>query len=262
MNLARLHAVLAAAVERPSLIEQWISRPMMLDKLGVDPAGLNLQKLRQFAGLAVKVRHNALREFMPISFRLMSVGAIEVEIFADYAMFRSKKELSYAATTSMRASDFIDFLEDWINQDERSHVLLWDAIRFEYALARLGPWFERGLESNDNSVKDFPRIHGAAILYNFQSDPYVLANVLYEAEPDLSRIPTEEKYLCFWRGSESGGVSILGLDAFGFHLLSFLDGQHSIATIARCFGGGSEMRNAVDDGVRALLQLGIVSIPQ
>jgi ABC-type spermidine/putrescine transport system permease subunit II len=57
---------------------------------GIVWTALDLAALGKFAGLSVKVRHNPLRPMMPLTFRLMSVAAIEIEIFAAYAAFRSR----------------------------------------------------------------------------------------------------------------------------------------------------------------------------
>ncbi|MFC5742366.1 hypothetical protein [Dyella tabacisoli] len=261
MNLHRLHAVLAAGVEQPQLLEQWDRQPGLLSQLGVDPSGLDLAALRKFAGLTVKVRHNPLREQMPLSFRLMSIASIEIDMFADYAMFRSKRQLRYATSAAARAGDLLDFLADWIDPAKREQLLLWDVIRYEDAIARLGPWLEQTPEAVDNSVTACPRLRGTVLLHELQSDPRALADMLYTSAPDLSRVPLQPQHLCFWRAPESDQAAVLTLDELGFYLLSMLDGQRSVSALTQCLGGGRDARNAVSRGLRAFSKLGIVILP-
>ncbi len=266
-DLARVHAVLASGVEHPRLLEQWRQQPETLRELGIEPDTLDLAALGKFAGLSVKVRHNPLRPMMPLTFRLMSVAAIEIDIFAAYAAFRSRQGLRYAGAMPARARDLIEFLGGWLNLGDHTHALLWDAIRYEDAVARLGVWYEssaRDVEPSNlepSDVASAPRVRGDILLQELQSDPRSLADALFASVPDLDQVPLQPQYRCFWRAPDGDDAAVVVLDAFGYYLLSLLDGRRSIAVLARRLGGGSGMTGAVRDALQTFAMLGIVELP-
>lgn len=266
-DLARVHAVLASGVEHPRLLEQWRQHPETLRELGIEPETLDLAALGKFAGLSVKVRHNPLRPMMPLTFRLMSVAAIEIDIFAAYAAFRSRQGLRYAGAMPARARDLIEFLGGWLDLGDHTHALLWDAIRYEDAVARLGVWYEssaRDLEPSDIEpidVASAPRVRGDILLQELQSDPRALADALFASVPDLHQVPLQPQYRCFWRAPDGDDAAVVVLDAFGYYLLSLLDGRRSTAVLARRLGGGQGMTAAVREALQTFATLGIVELP-
>lgn len=266
-DLARVHAVLASGVEHPRLLEQWRRQPETLRELGIEPETLDLAALGKFAGLSVKVRHNPLRPMMPLTFRLMSVAAIEIDIFAAYAAFRSRQGLGYAGAMPARARDLIEFLGGWLDLGDHTHALLWDAIRYEDAVARLGVWYEssaRDVEPSNLEPSDIasaPRVRGDILLQELQSDPRVLADALFASVPDLDQVPLQPQYRCFWRAPDGDDAAVVVLDAFGYYLLSLLDGRRSTAVLARRLGGGQGMTAAVREALQTFATLGIVELP-
>ena len=58
---------------------------------------LDLDSLRKFAGLAAKIRHNGIRDKLPLTFRLMSVAKLEIEVFAAYAEDCAQNGVRFAA---------------------------------------------------------------------------------------------------------------------------------------------------------------------
>lgn len=261
-DLARVHAVLASGVEHPHLLEQWRQQPETLRELGIEPQALDLAALGKFAGLSVKVRHNPLRPMMPLTFRLMSVAAIEIEIFAAYAAFRSRLGLGYAGAMPARASDLIEFLGGWLDLGNHAHALLWDAIRYEDAVARWGVWYASGPRDADGTdLAAAPRVRGDILLQELQSDPLALADALFASVPDLGEVPLQPEYRCFWRAPDGDDAAVVVLDAFGYYLLSLLDGRRSMAVLARRLGGGRGMTGAVREALQTFATLGIVELP-
>ena len=262
-DLARVHAVLASGVEHPCLLEQWRQQPETLRELGIEPDTLDLAALGKFAGLSVKVRHNPLRPMMPLTFRLMSVAAIEIDIFAAYAAFRSRQGLRYAGAMPARARDLVEFLGGWLNLGDHTHALLWDAIRYEDAVARLGVWYESSAcDIEPIDIASAPRVRGDILLQELQSDPRALADALFASVPDLHQVPLQPQYRCFWRAPDGDDAAVVVLDAFGYYLLSLLDGRRSIAVLARRLGGGRGMTGAVREALQTFATLGIVELPR
>lgn len=249
MTARQVHAVIAAGLADPTLVSQWSGDPHALEAHGVDPANIDLAALGKFAGLSVKVRHNLLRDLLPLTFRLMNVAGLEIDVFAAYAIHRAP--LGYAASTEERVRDLMSFLEEWLDRSDPTHALLWDVIRHEHALAELArttiPVATR------TSV---PQIRGAILLHEMQCDPREAAAVLRQSRPQLDAIARGQRFFCYQREDD---VRMIELDAFGYYALSFADGR-TAAAISRALGLGKPTR-----AFRALLaqlaDAGLVRLP-
>lgn len=263
MNLARVHAVMAAGVDQPQLLERWMADSAQLRALGVQPEGFDLQALAKFAGLGVKVRHNPLRPMFPLGFRLMSVAAIEIDLFSAYALQRSREGRAFAVDMAQRARDLVAFVGGWHDPDIRSHALLWDALRYELAVAELrAPQAAAIVRAGTSRA---PRVRGDIALHELQSDPRVLGEVLHASAPELENVPLQPQAFCFWRAvddDDNGETSVIAIDALGQHLLSRIDGRRSAAALARELGGGRDAARAVAIALASLAAIGIVALPQ
>ncbi len=269
MSLARVHAVMAAGVDQPQLLERWMADAAQLRALGVEPDGFDLHALAKFAGLGVKVRHNPLRPMFPLGFRLMSVAAIEIDMFSAYALHRSREGRGFAADMAQRARDLVAFVGGWHDPTVRAHLLLWDAMRYELAVAQLRAPPSGTIAPPDIRTSRAPRIRGDIALHDLQSDPRVLAEVLHVSAPRLEDVPLQPQTFCFWRASEdsgsdegSGDTAVIAIDALGQHLLSRIDGKRTAAALARELGGGRDAERAVAIGLDSLAAIGIVALPQ
>ena len=138
MTARLVHSVMAAGLENPELIARWRHDPRLLAGRHAELTGLDLDGLRKFAGLAAKIRHNGVREKLPLSFRLMSVARLEIEVFAAYAEERSRNGLRYAASVEDKTRDLVAFLGTWLDRGDPHHCLLWDLARHEQTLDALG----------------------------------------------------------------------------------------------------------------------------
>lgn len=263
--MARVHAVMAAGVEQPQLLERWMADATQLRALGVEPDGFDLSALAKFAGLGVKVRHNPLRPMFPLGFRLMSVAAIEIDLFSAYALHRSREGRGFAADMSQRACDLVAFVGEWHDPAARAHLLLWDAMRYELAVAQLRAPQSGKIATSNIRTPRAPCIRGDIALHDLQSDPRVLAEVLHVSTPNLDDVPLQPQTFCFWRASGesgSGDTAVIAIDALGQHLLSRIDGKRSAAALARELGGGRDAERAVAIGLDSLAVIGIVALPQ
>lgn len=266
MSIQRIHAVVAAGVDNPGLITRWRAQPELLRGHGVEPSQIDLDALWRFAGLTVKVRHHALREELPASFRLMNIAGLEIELFASYASERAAQGARLAPTTEGRTLDLLVFLEGWLDRDNTAHALLWDLIRHERALARLArtapavgssPDLRRGEPPTPPATDIVPRIRGAIVLHEMTSDPRVVACALDDGTPDLAAIPRTQSRACYWRTDAGPEVSILQLDELAFGALSLVDGKRTAAEIYRALGGG---RRPPPDFLRILGELQTIGI--
>jgi len=267
VSLARVHAVMAAGVDRPQLLERWMADAAQLRALGVEPDGFDLHALAKFAGLGVKVRHNPLRPMFPLGFRLMSVAAIEIDLFSAYALHRSREGRGFAADMAARARDLVAFIGEWHDPSQRAHLLLWDAMRYELAVAQLrAPQSATTAQTNIRTSRA-PCLRGEVELHELQSDPRTLADALHVSAPRLEDVPLQPQTFCFWRApadedSAAGDTAVIAIDALGQHLLSRIDGKRSAAALARELGGGRDAERAVAIGLDSLADIGIVALPR
>jgi hypothetical protein len=247
MNASRVHAVIAAGLENPELLARWRREPDLLRRGGVDPDRLDLNALWKFAGLTAKVRHNGLRADLALTFRLLNVAGLEIEVFASYASYCASEGRHYADTTEARTQDLLTFLEHWLDFEKREHALLWDLIRHERALTRLSRTAPNiPTASSAKSVAGIPRagsvarICGDAILHVMRSDPREVAAALHEKRPPLNDVSLGTFNFCYWRRVGAAEIHILQLDELGFYLLSQADGKQSAADLSRLIGGSSK----------------------
>lgn len=252
MTARRVHAMIAAGVENPLLAAGWAAKGTELD----------LDALAKFAGLGAKVRHNGLRQDLPLTFRLLDVAGIAIEVFAAYAAFRAERGGNYAATIEERTRDLIAFLGDWLDRERRDHVLLWDLIRHEEAIARLtksepnaGAATAKTPALRGTTV---PHIRGRLVLHEMQSDPATVAAVLREKVPPLDRIPFAQRHAGYWRPESAREIRVLDLDAFGFYALSLVDGSRSVAGLSEALVGTRRTSRAFLQLLAQLRDLGIL----
>ena len=249
MSARQVHAAIAAGLGDPARIARWSGDRRELAAHGIDAQSIDLAALRKFAGLAVKVRHNQLRDLLPLTFRLLHVAGLEIELFAAYAEHRAAS--GYAATTDERARDLIAFLDTWLDRDALAHALLWDVIRHEQALLQLA----QTTPAKPANVRA-PRILGAAVLYEMQSDPREVAAILRQSRPALDLIDRAPRFFLYQR---TDALRMIELDEFGFYALTFADGRRSGAAISRALGLGEPTR-AFRARLRELDQAGILRL--
>jgi hypothetical protein len=239
MNASRVHAVLAAGLQDPLLVARWEEDPQHLLEYGIDPSTVDLIALRKFAGLTAKVRHNGLRQSLPLTFRLLDVAGLEIEVFSAYAAFRAGHGDGYAPTTEERTRALIAFLDECLDRGCREHVLLWDLIRHEDVLARLAktpPPRETPVAAR-LTTSSVLRVRGQLELYEMGSDPRAVGEILRGPRPVLSRIPFGACRVGYWRPEATDELRIVDLDEFAIAALSLVDGARSVADLSAALTG-------------------------
>jgi hypothetical protein len=243
---------MAAGVENPALLARWRQEPDLLRGYGVDPEEFDLDALWKFAGLSAKVKHNGLRNDLPLTFRFLNVNGLEIEMFGAYAAHKARGGTRYAATTEERIVELMDFLRDWLDSGKRAHSLLWDLMRHEAALAGLRKLRPAAKKSR------LPHIVGEIILHQMSSDPREVGKRLRQQSFDARRVRRRVVRLGYWNGGDPDDISILELDELGFNLLSLVDGKRSLAEFNHLFGAGSSKK--LNEAFAALASAGVISL--
>ena len=254
MIASRVHAIMAAGLENPELIARWKREPELLRTYGVDPAAFDLDAIWKFAGLTAKVKHNALRFDLPLTFRFLSLNGLEIEVFGAYATHKASAGMRYAPTTEGRIVELVEFLRDWLDFDKPKHLLLWDLIRHETTLAQL--------RKRTPSVKRtrVPHIVGDVILHEMTCDPRVLGKLLRQKSFDPNTVQRRVVHLCYWNSGNPEEICILELNELGYHLLSLVDGKRSVADFNRLLGGKSRISKKLMDAFGELARVGVISL--
>jgi hypothetical protein len=254
MKARAVHAVFAAGVRSPHLIEEWEEDPESLRRYGLDPETVNSPALRKFAGLTAKVRHNGARNLLPMSFRFLAATGLELELFAAYASECSRNGQQFDTTSEERCDKLLGYLERWLDASQPDHVLLWDLIRHEYAVSSLsGRPAACSSDIPDEKRADpscVPRICGEMILHEMQSDPRLLAAAMSQRNPRWNDIEASRHYFGYWRPSTKDAARMLELDEFSFYALHFIDGNRTAMELNELMGGcgepGSDFLQALD----------------
>lgn len=247
MSARHVHSVIAAGLADPALLARWRRDAGLLRGHGVDPAELDLEALWKFAGVALKIRHNGLRADYPMTFRLLGVTGLEIEVFASYATFGALAGRANPKTNEQRAEAFLAFLEHWLDPGRREHVLLWDLFRHERALHRLGgaeivtpdakvPAAAKPRRPAKPSPSSVPRIVGAVALHEMQCDPAELTARLRERSPRLEAVALGPRQFCYWKSGAVPELRILDLDELGYYLISSSDGERTVAQLSGMLG--------------------------
>jgi hypothetical protein len=253
MIASRVHAIMAAGLENPELIARWKQEPELLRTYGVDPAAFDLDAIWKFAGLSAKVRHNGLRFDLPLTFRFLSLNGLEIEVFGAYAAHKAHAGTRYAATIEGRIVELVDFLGGWLDFDKREHALLWDLIRHETALAGL-----RKLTPVAKQCR-VPHVVGEIVLHEMTCDPRAVGKLLREKTFDSNRVQRCVVRLCYWNPGDPEEICILELDELGYHLLSLVDGEKSMADYKRLLGGRSTISKKLTGAFSELASVGVIS---
>jgi hypothetical protein len=254
MIASRVHAIMAAGLENPELIARWKREPELLRTYGVDPAAFDLDAIWKFAGLSAKVKHSGLRSDLPLTFRFLSLNGLEIEVFGTYAAHKARTGTRYAPTTEGRIVELVDFLRDWLDFDKREHALLWDLIRHESALAQL-----RRLTPKAKKCR-VPHVVGAIVLHEMTCDPRLVGKLLRENTFAADRVQRGVVRLCYWNAGDPEEICILELDELGYHLLSLVDGERSMADYNRLLGGKSRISKKLISAFSELASVGVISV--
>lgn len=270
MSAREVYSILAAGLNHPDKILHWQDHPDLLQERGVSPDSLDLEALWKFAGVAAKVRHNGLRQSFPLSFRLMRLARLDVELFSSYATACSATGHKYANSSLQRARDLITFLKEWKEPDCTEHSLLWDIMRHELALLELK---ERAagttLTLSDRktgagqrlSKESVLRAHETLILHEMAHSPKEIEVMLLRGDLGGAEVSSRPCYFGYWRSPQNNRIQVLEFDAFSFYALSYSDGTVTLSELSRKLGGEAKLTRAFQEAIRQLTAIGIL-VPQ
>jgi hypothetical protein len=225
-----VHALLAAAVDDPLLLER-LRRQAATQRNG---SPLDLERVRLFAGLAVKVRQNDVRLSLPLTFKLLDKLKISLALFAAYATPAAALRQANKKSRADKREAISRFIETWLSPDDPDHALARDMLHHECALldcnAHHAATTVTPATVNPTSV---PRRAAGLIHHEMSCDPLALARLLRSPDGALASLQRGQLHYLYGWDARRGGITVRQLDELGHILLTLADGRTSVARLAQ-----------------------------
>jgi len=233
-----VHAVLAAAVSNPALLEHLRQRAGRGED---DTATFDLERIRLFAGLAVKVRQNDVRLSLPLTFKLLDRLKISIPLFAAY----SKPAAALRQANKNMRSDKIEsiscFLEGWLHVNDPAQALVRDILHHERALLVLNGNRATFLaEDRDRHTaraaaavrpESIPRPAPGLTFHEMSCDPLALERMIRSPTGDLSTLRRGPFYYAYCWDKGQSSISTKEIDELGHVLINLASGRRSVARL-------------------------------
>lgn len=212
-----------------------------------DFLGLNIDKVRNFAGFITKVQHNYLWESFRYMRALLRLYKIEIEVFAAYLPIHQRIRADGRVSKNQKIESFLAFLLAYLDSQEGSRypglrdILLHESMLWEIGIALRSYQSPTPLSDELAIVSLRPRQFGSVVpmvrgelrVGHFMYDPRQIIAYLTQGHLALHQLPAQRRCLSYWADSATDQLRILELDDISAALLSQVDGCRSIRTIIR-----------------------------
>lgn len=233
-SAALTHSVLAAALADADRLAAWRADPGRLGEYGIEPSAMDLDGLADFAGLAERVRHTQCRRPLQMTFRLLWVAKLEVELFRDYTPVSLRRRRAGLNTTADRIAGLAEFVAEWAEGDP-TRGLVRETLDHEHILARLRnaevPVPPPGASASRPDEPAVPLPNGRLIVRTSSCNPWQVADVLKASKPDLGSIERGSWTLIYRRGFD-GSLTVSEVDRGLGALVGMVTGDADVAELA------------------------------
>lgn len=257
---ALVQSVMAAALADPHRLEEWIEEPRLLERYGMDAAAMDLSALADFAGLSEKVRHNQCREHLELTFRLLRLSGMEVELFRSYAPRSRQRRRQGLTTVADRLDGLAAFVEAWAQQGDAGRTLVRDVLWHEYVIAVLrDSGAAATADGLDPAASHAVPVHdGRLAVRRTTCSPFQVTEVLRAREPDLAAIERGTWTFVYHR-APPGPVRVMEVEDGVAELLLAVDGRSSVEEIARRLFGSDELTGSLRSTFDEFARLGLLA---
>jgi hypothetical protein len=265
-SAALMHAVVATGLTDPDRLREWSQRPASLTALGVDPSAMDLDTLADFAGLAEKVRHNACRTDLQLTFRLLLLTGLEIELFREYAPRSLARRRRGLTSGPHRREGLVEFVAEWASGDDPVRRIIYDVLRHEDIAATVRELTDAsvpgGTPSGGSVVEPgpqaVPRHRGYVAVHRMNCDPRQVGDVLRDRDPDLGRIVTGPRtFVYHW--VTAGPLRMVEVDDGLGELVRWVDGRTTVAGIRHRLLAGNGSDGAIVAVLTQLSELGLIT---
>ena len=235
-----VHAVLAAAVDDPAVLERLRRQGGGRGRSG-PAAAYDLERLRLFGGLAVKVRQNDVRLRLPLTFKLLDRLKISIPLFAAYGRHAAALRRTGKPALAKKIESISRFIEGWLDAKEAGHALVRDVLGHERALLAVNsaiagaPEREHGgapAIAPQATFASVPRRVNGMILHETSCNLTALERLLRSPDAALSALPRGQFHYVYCPDHTHGGASAREVDELGHVMILLADGRRSVARIA------------------------------
>ena len=201
-----------------------------------DMAAFDLERIRLFAGLAVKVRQNDVRLSLPLTFKLLDRLKISIPLFAAYGRPAAALRQTGKNMRSDKIKSISCFMEGWLHATDPAHMLLRDILHHERALLILDG---NGAEARDRTARaaatvrpqSIPKPAPGLVLHEMSCDPLALERTIRSPAGDLSTLQRGQFYYAYCRDNGHRAVSTRQIDELGHVLINLASGRRSVACL-------------------------------
>jgi hypothetical protein len=253
-SAALTHSVLAAALVDADRLAEWRADPARLGEYGIEPAAIDLDGLADFAGLAERVRHNQCRGDVSLTFRLLWLAGLEIDLFRNYTPVSLQRRRAGLNSTPDRIAGLAEFVADWAG-DDPLRGLVRDTLDHEHAIARLhhaeAPTPPPGAGATRPADPAVPLPNGRIIVRTATSNPWQVADVLKTSKPDLDSIERGSWTLIYRRGFD-GSLTVSEVDKGLGSLVRVVAGDLDVAALAARLRAPQELLSTMLDRLTEL----------
>ncbi|GAB4538423.1 MAG: hypothetical protein Tsb0020_52590 [Haliangiales bacterium] len=262
-----VHSLVATGLADPERLAAWGADPAQLAQLGVPPEAVDVEALRDFAGLSVKIRHNGCRGHLPRTFRLLACSGLELAFFRDYTAAFFARQRRGLKAISDRLDGIAEHAEAWCRAEApepAARRLIRDIVLHERTLARFRSR-ARPVEAEPPeapaplSLASVPVLRGTVEVHVLSCHPAQVDKVLAQREPDLGAIERGARTVVYHL-RDTGSVRTIEVEPGVGHVLAGVDGRRSIGEMAGEVLGDAALGPALVALVRQLVELELVGV--
>jgi hypothetical protein len=252
MNAATINSILARCIVDTAFLDLLASDPSgALNGYALDPQTysdflkLDIDRLRNFAGLVTKVQNNGLWEHFLHTRTLLNYYQIDLEVFTAYRathLWNRQAQLS----RNEQIEQFLSFLREYIEAEYSKYPALREILTHEQLTWEIRVSFDAGkrLQSftrkidvaslkYDQFMNLVPIISGTLRVQEFTYDPFEVIVNLTQGNFDPRRCSAEPRWFGYWADNSTEQLRIMELDSPIAMFLKEVDGRRSIRRLLR-----------------------------
>jgi hypothetical protein len=193
----------------------------------------DLNAIRKFAAFISKVKHNFLWNDFPITYKLMHVYALEIEIFSDYLPLHHQSKEKPLLDTLSKVNHFIQFLKPYLqNKKGKKYAVLFYALIHEDTIRQLKQTVNTRIPISQTSTITLHSkiaINGAFYLVKLPIPPEDINEWILPAKK-IVFAKTKSIYL-YWRRASTLSLEIITLGTETIPILNVLKAESTINSI-------------------------------
>jgi hypothetical protein len=252
MSSSTINSILARCIVDTAFLDQLASDPTaalngyaLNPQLYSDFLRLDINRLRDFAGLVTKVQNNGLWEHFPHTRTLLNFYRIDLEVFTAYRETHLQNRQAQLSR-NQQIERFLSFFGEYIKAEYSNYPALlevlaheqltWE-IRISFSTSKRLPSITHKIVSPtikyDQLMSLVPFIPSLLRVKEFNYNPLEVISNLTQGNFDPQRLSAEPKWLGYWADHLTKQLRILDLDPSIALLLEQVNGRRSIRTLIR-----------------------------